>query len=288
MIGIILAGGSGTRLSPLTSVVSKQLLPVYDKPMIYYPLSTLLSAGLKKILIISTPDDIHNFKKLLGTGEDLGVEFNYAVQDKPNGLAEAILIAGNMYGHTSFALVLGDNIFHGSGLGRDLQKYSNVSGAHIFTYPVNDPTAYGVAEVDEDGNVLSLEEKPTEPKSFLAVTGLYFYDEKCFEYAKSLTPSKRGELEITDLNKIYMNLGTLRASQLERGVIWLDTGTLDSLHDASSYMRVVETRQGRKVGCIEEVAFKMKFINQAQLIQISSKYGSSPYGKYLVKIAFEK
>jgi glucose-1-phosphate thymidylyltransferase len=248
MKGVILAGGRGSRLAPLTLVTSKQLLPIYDKPLIYYPLSTLMLAGIRQILIITTPEDQPLFKKLLKNGSDFGIEIHYAIQVEPKGLAQGILIAQDFLDGESFAFILGDNIFYGQGLGRELKKFNEIDGAHIFGYAVSNPTEYGVAVIDEDGQVIDLEEKPTVPKSNIAITGLYFYDRFATEYARSLSPSSRDELEITDLNKIYLNLGKLDCTILPRGTAWLDTGTFNGLHDASTFVRITEERSGLKIG----------------------------------------
>ena len=262
MKGIILAGGSGTRLYPITKAISKQLMPVYDKPMIYYPLSILMMAGITEILIITTPEDSSSFKKLLGDGSPVGCRFEYAVQQVPNGLAQAFVIGADFIGKDRVALVLGDNIFYGTGLGRQLQAMNDVEGGYVFAYEVSDPERYGVVEFDRDNKVISIEEKPLEPKSNYAVPGLYFYDNDVVNIAKNLQPSARGEYEITDINKEYLKKGLLKVAILDRGTAWLDTGTFDSLHDATEYVRVIEKRQGTKIGCIEEVAYSMVFINK--------------------------
>ena len=281
MKGIILAGGSGTRLYPLTIAVSKQLMPVYDKPMIYYPLSTLLLAGIKEILIISTPHDIGGFEKLLGDGSSIGCKISYKVQPSPDGLAQAFILGEEFIGDDSVALVLGDNIFYGAGLPQLLSSKTNVKGGCVFAYQVSDPERYGVVEFDENQKAISIEEKPTEPKSNFAVPGLYFYDNSVVEYAKNLKPSPRGELEITDINKIYLENGNLEVGVMSRGTAWLDTGTFDSLHDASEFVKVLEKRQGFKISCIEEIAYKKGFINEEQLLKSAEKYGKSGYGSYL-------
>ncbi|MGG7199081.1 glucose-1-phosphate thymidylyltransferase RfbA [Clostridium butyricum] len=284
--GIILAGGSGTRLYPLTMVTSKQLLPIYDKPMIYYPLSTLMLAGIRDILIISTPNDLPNFEKLLGDGSRYGINISYKVQPSPDGLAQAFILGEDFIGEDNCAMILGDNIFHGNGLTTQLKKaVENTGRATVFGYYVEDPERFGVVEFDENGKVISLEEKPEIPKSNYAVTGLYFYDNKVCEYAKSLKPSPRGELEITDLNKIYLEKGKLDVITLGRGYGWLDTGTVDSLSEASEYVRVIENRQGLKISCIEEISYKNGWINNEILLESAVKYGKSPYGQHLKNVA---
>lgn len=284
--GIILAGGSGTRLYPLTMVTSKQLLPIYDKPMIYYPLSTLMLAGIRDILIISTPNDLPNFEKLLGDGSRYGINISYKVQPSPDGLAQAFILGEDFIGEDNCAMILGDNIFHGNGLTTQLKKaVENTGRATVFGYYVEDPERFGVVEFDEKGKVISLEEKPEIPKSNYAVTGLYFYDNKVCEYAKSLKPSPRGELEITDLNKIYLEKGKLDVITLGRGYGWLDTGTVDSLSEASEYVRVIENRQGLKISCIEEISYKNGWINKETLLESAVKYGKSPYGQHLKNVA---
>jgi glucose-1-phosphate thymidylyltransferase len=288
MKGIILAGGSGTRLYPLTRVVSKQLLPVYDKPMIFYPLSVLMLAGIREVLIISTPHDLPLFERLLGTGEDLGMRFAYAVQPAPNGLAEAFIIGRDFVGHDSAALVLGDNIFYGAGLGDMVQKAARVeTGCVLFGYKVQDPERYGVAELGPDGRVLSIEEKPKQPKSNVAVTGLYFYDNQVLDIARSLKPSARGELEITDVNRAYIERGQAKVVQMGRGMAWLDTGTHESLIEASEFVHILERRQGTRIACIEEIAFRMGFISKQQLVKLADSYGKSEYGAYLRQCASE-
>ncbi len=284
MKGIILAGGSGTRLHPLTLAVSKQLMPVYDKPMIYYPLSTLMSAGIKDILIISTPHDLPNFEKLLGNGHDLGCSFSYAVQEIPNGLAQAFVIGEEFIGDDSVALILGDNIFYGVGMARQLKRCSQPDGGIIFAYYVSDPERYGVVDFDDNFQAVSIEEKPVRPKSNYAVPGLYFYDNSVVEIAKTLEPSARGEYEITDVNKIYLKRNKLQVEVLGRGVAWLDTGTHASLMQAGEFIRVIEDRQGLKIGCIEEIAYMNNFIDKKQLLQLAEKFMKSGYGKYLEEL----
>jgi len=284
MKGIILAGGSGTRLYPITKGISKQLMPIYDKPMIYYPLSVLMLAGINEILIITTPEDSPQFKKLLGTGEDLGCRFEYAVQAVPNGLAQAFVIGADFIGNDKVALVLGDNIFYGAGFSKLVQSFNNLNGAAIFAYEVNDPERYGVVEFDEQFNALSIEEKPVAPKSNYAVPGLYFYDNSVVEIAKNIPLSPRGEYEITDVNKVYLQKGSLKVGVMNRGTAWLDTGTFDSLADSCEFVRVIEKRQGQKIGCIEEVAFRMGFIQQSQLLSLADRYAKSGYGEYLRRI----
>jgi glucose-1-phosphate thymidylyltransferase len=284
MKGIILAGGSGTRLHPLTLAVSKQLMPVYNKPMIYYPLSVLMMAGVNEILLISTPHDLPNFQRLLGDGKSLGCSFSYAVQDVPNGLAQAFVIGEKFIGTDKVALVLGDNIFYGGGLGRLLKQHQNPEGGVVFAYHVSDPERYGVVEFDKDENAISIEEKPTKPKSNYAVPGLYFYDNSVVEIAKNLSPSPRGEYEITDINKHYLKAGKLKVGILDRGTAWLDTGTFDSLTQASQFVQVIEERQGLGIGCIEEVAFRMGYIDEAQLKKLAEPLLKSGYGNYLMKL----
>jgi len=284
MKGIILAGGSGTRLYPITKGISKQLMPIYDKPMIYYPLSILMMAGIKEILIITTPEDNDQFKRLLGNGKELGCDIQYAVQEVPNGLAQAFVIGADFIGNDKVALVLGDNIFWGTGLGRQLQKLNDVDGAYVFAYPVSDPERYGVVEFDENNKAISIEEKPEKPKSNYAVPGLYFYDNEVVDIAKNLEPSARGEYEITDVNRVYLENQKLKVSILDRSTAWLDTGTFDSLSDASEFVRVIEKRQGTKIGCIEEVAYRMGYIGKGELMRQADLLKKSGYGVYLRSI----
>ena len=281
MKGIILAGGSGTRLYPITKAISKQLMPIYDKPMIYYPLSVLMMAGIQEILIITTPDDQSQFIRLLGDGHELGCRFEYQVQEVPNGLAQAFVLGADFIGDDKVALVLGDNIFYGVGLGEQLTKLTTVSGGNVFAYEVADPHRYGVVEFDASNKAISLEEKPVNPRSNFAVPGLYFYDNQVVDIAKNLKPSPRGEYEITDVNKEYLRRGELHVSILGRGTAWLDTGTFESLHDATEFIRVIEKRQGYKIGCIEEVAYRKGFINREQLDVLAEGLIKSGYGEYL-------
>ncbi|MBX3242105.1 MAG: glucose-1-phosphate thymidylyltransferase RfbA [Chitinophagaceae bacterium] len=284
MKGIILAGGSGTRLHPITFAISKQIMPVYDKPMIYYPLSILMLAGIQEILIISTPHDLPNFRKLFGDGSQLGLQFTYAEQPVPNGLAQAFVIGEKFIGKDSVALVLGDNIFYGAGLGRQLMNNTHPEGGIVYAYQVKDPERYGVVDFDENMKVKSIEEKPAKPKSNYAVPGLYFYDNQVIEIAKNLQPSSRGEFEITDINKKYLELGKLKVSVLDRGTAWLDTGTFDSLMQAALFVQVIEQRQGIKIACIEEIAYRKGFINKEQLATIAQPLLKSGYGEYLMNL----
>ena len=284
MKGIILAGGSGTRLYPITKGISKQLMPVYDKPMIYYPLSVLMLAGIHEILIITTPEDSPQFQRLLGEGSELGCQFQYAVQELPNGLAQAFVIGEKFIGKDKVALILGDNIFYGAGFSKLVQSFNDVEGAAVFAYEVNDPERYGVVEFDAGHKAISIEEKPKVPKSNYAVPGLYFYDNSVVEIAKNMKPSARGEYEITDVNRVYLENGSLQVGIMNRGTAWLDTGTFDSFADACEFVRVIEKRQSRKVGCIEEVAYRMGYITREQLLLLADKYAKSGYGDYLRKI----
>lgn len=284
MKGIILAGGSGSRLLPLTIAVSKQLMPVYDKPMIYYPLSTLMAAGIREILIITTPQDASLFKKLLGDGTQLGCSFSYALQEHPKGLAEAFIIGKDFIGSEKAALILGDNIFYGSGLSTLLQSNINPEGGIIYGYHVNDPERYGVVDFDEEGKAISIEEKPLLPKSNYAVPGIYFYDNQVIEIAKNIKPSKRGELEITDVNKVYLKRRNLKVSVLDKGIAWLDTGTFASLMQASQFVQVIEERQGLKIGSIEQVAYEMGYISKEQLHRLAQPLIKSGYGEYLLQL----
>lgn len=284
MKGIVLAGGSGTRLYPITKAISKQLMPIYDKPMIYYPLSILMMAGIKDVLIITTPEDNPQFKRLLGDGSQVGCNFQYAIQEVPNGLAQAFVIGAEFIGNDKVALVLGDNIFYGTGLDKQLQSLREVEGGYVFAYQVSDPERYGVVEFDAAMNAVSIEEKPIQPKSNYAVPGLYFYDNEVVKIAKELKPSARGEYEITDVNKTYLLQGKLKVAVLDKGTAWLDTGTFDSLSDASEYVRVVEKRQGTNIGCIEEIAYRNGFISKAQLLQLADDLKKSGYGEYLRRV----
>jgi glucose-1-phosphate thymidylyltransferase len=284
MKGIILAGGSGTRLYPITKGISKQLMPIYDKPMIYYPLSTLMSAGIREILIITTPQDQTNFKNLLGNGTEIGCKISYAVQDKPNGLAEAFIIGEDFIGTDKVALILGDNIFYGSGLENTLKNSIDPDGGIVFAYKVSDPERYGVVEFNSDGLALGIEEKPTNPKSAYAVPGIYFYDNNVVKIAKEQKPSERGEIEITGINNSYLHAGKLKVNVLQEGTAWLDTGTINSMIQASQYVQVIEERQGTKIGCIEEIAYKQGFIDQKQLEQLAKPLVKSGYGNYLLKL----
>ena len=288
MKGIVLAGSSGTRLYPITKSISKQIIPVYDKPMIYYPLSILMLAGIREILIISTPQDIHLYERLLGDGSDFGIAIEYAVQPSPDGLAQAFIIGENFIGNDNVCMILGDNIFYGFDFSRTLIEAANLKdGAIVFGYYVNDPERYGVAEFDAEGKVLSLEEKPKQPKSNYAVTGLYFYSNDVVEKSKHLKPSSRGELEITDLNRLYLNEGRLNMKILGRGMAWLDTGTHDSLLDASNFIATIENRQGLKIACLEEIAYRNGYIDREQLLRLAEPLKKSHYGEYLIKIAGE-
>lgn len=287
MKGIVLAGGSGTRLYPITKGISKQLMPIYDKPMIYYPLSTLMMAGIKDILIITTPEDQSGFKRLLGDGSQWGCNFSYVIQEVPNGLAQAFVLGADFIGQDKVALVLGDNIFYGAGMGQLLRENTNVEGGVVYAYRVHDPERYGVVEFDKDFNAISIEEKPQQPKSNYAVPGLYFYDNDVVEIAKNLQPSPRGEYEITDVNKIYLEKGKLKVGVLDRGTAWLDTGTFDSMMEASQFVQILEHRQGLKVGCPEEIAYRSGFINKDTLLEIAAPLKKSGYGVYLENVANE-
>lgn len=284
MKGIVLAGGTGSRLWPITKGISKQLLPVYDKPLIHYPLGTLFLAGIREILIITTPEDLPAFKRLLGDGSQYGVSFDFAIQDEPNGLAEAFLIGEKFINGKNVALILGDNIFHGVGLDKHLQSIDIKNGATIFAYRVADPERYGVVEFSSEGKVISIEEKPARPKSHFAVPGLYFYDETVVEIAKAIKPSSRGELEITAVNENYLDKGMLTTKILERGTTWLDTGTIQTLHAASSYVQIIEERQGSKISCLEEIAWTNGWISSTELEMLAKKYGANPYGLYLSQL----
>lgn len=288
MKGIILAGGSGTRLHPLTYAISKQMMPVYDKPMIYYPLSTLMLAGIHEILIISTPHDLPFFRKLFGDGSQIGVQFTYAEQPQPNGLAQAFVIGADFIGTDKVALVLGDNIFYGTGLGKTLEDNTNPEGGIVYAYHVSDPERYGVVEFDKDMKAISIEEKPAHPKSHFAVPGLYFYDNEVVEIARNLQPSPRGEYEITDVNKAYLQAGKLKVSIMDRGTAWLDTGTFDSLMQASHFVQVIEQRQGIKVACIEEIAYRKGFIGKDQVVAMAKPLLKSGYGQYLMNMINEE
>jgi glucose-1-phosphate thymidylyltransferase len=285
MKGIILAGGSGTRLYPITKVISKQLIPIYDKPMIYYPLSTLLSTGIKDILIISTPQDLPRFEQLFGDGSQLGCKFSYKAQETPRGISDAFITGEEFIGDDSVCLILGDNIFHGSDMGTKLQQYKNVDGGVVFGYHVADPTPYAVAEFDKDMNIISIEEKPIKPKSNYAIPGLYFFDNNVVEFAKKVTPSSRGELEITSIMDEYLRQGKLKICPLGRGTAWLDTGTFSNMNQASLFVQVIEERQGVKIGCIEEIAYLLGYINKEQLTEIAKPLVKSGYGQYLLDIA---
>jgi len=284
MKGIVLAGGSGTRLYPITKGISKQLIPIYDKPMIYYPLSVLMLAGISEILIITTPEDSSQFQRLLGDGSEVGCKFTYAVQAVPNGLAQAFVIGADFIGNDKVALILGDNIFYGTGFSKLIQSFNDVDGAAIFAYKVHDPERYGVVEFDENLKALSIEEKPNNPKSSFAVPGLYFYDNTVVKIAKEIAPSPRGEYEITDVNRVYLEQNNLHVGVMNRGTAWLDTGTFDSYSDACEFVRVIEKRQGYKVGCIEEVAYRMGYIDKDHLMVLADKYAKSGYGEYLRKL----
>lgn len=284
MKGIVLAGGTGSRLWPVTRAVSKQLLPIYNKPLIYYPISTLMLAKIREILVIVNPSDLNQFQELLGNGEDFGVEIEYCVQNEPRGIADAFIIGKNFIGKDSSALILGDNIFYGQGLGVKLQQYTDVVGAQIFGYPVHDPDRYGVVELNKNSEVISIEEKPENPKSNLAVPGLYFYDNSVIDLARSIKPSARGELEISTINQLYLSKNQLRATRLERGTAWFDTGTFDSMHAASSFIQVIEQRQGFMIACLEEIAWRNEWISLSQLSQSAQRYRDSSYRNYLLNL----
>lgn len=285
MKGIVLAGGTGSRLWPVTRAVSKQLLPIYNKPLIYYPISTLMLAKIREILVIVNPSDLDQFQELLGNGEDFGVEIEYCVQNEPKGIADAFIIGKNFIGKDSSALILGDNIFYGQGLGVTLQQYTDVVGAQIFGYPVHDPDRYGVVELNKNSEVISIEEKPDNPKSNLAVPGLYFYDNSVIDLARSIKPSARGELEISTINQLYLSKNQLRATRLERGTAWFDTGTFDSMHAASSFIQVIEQRQGFMIACLEEIAWRNQWITLSQLSRSAQKYRDSSYRNYLLNLS---
>ena len=287
MIGIILAGGMGTRLKPITDSISKQLLNVYNKPMIYYPLSTLMLAGIRNIIIIVTAQHLLNFKKLLGDGSRIGINIEYKIQEKPNGIAEGLILSKSEINGNKVALILGDNIFHGSQLGSNLSNFKNIDGAQIFGYRVSDPENYGVIEINRDGIPVSIEEKPKIPKSHFAVPGLYFYDETVLSYAERITPSSRGELEITDINNMYLQDNNLKVKVLERGTTWLDTGSFETLHMAASYIKTIEDRQGLKISVIEEIAYRNGWIKNQELIALGNEHKNSPYGRYLLEVAAE-
>jgi len=284
MKGIVLAGGTGSRLWPVTRAVSKQLLPIYNKPLIYYPISTLMLAKIREILVIVNPSDLNQFQELLGNGEDFGVEIEYCVQNEPRGIADAFIVGKNFIGKDSSALILGDNIFYGQGLGVKLQQYTDVVGAQIFGYPVHDPDRYGVVELNKNSEVISIEEKPENPKSNLAVPGLYFYDNSVIDLARSIKPSARGELEISTINQLYLSKNQLRATRLERGTAWFDTGTFDSMHAASSFIQVIEQRQGFMIACLEEIAWRNEWISLSQLSQSAQRYRDSSYRNYLLNL----
>jgi glucose-1-phosphate thymidylyltransferase len=284
MKGIVLAGGSGSRLWPITRGISKQLLPIYDKPLIHYPIATLMLAGIREILIITTPEDQSSFVRLLGDGSEIGIKLKYAIQSRPEGLAQAFIVGEDFIGKENVALILGDNIFHGSGLGTQLETYQNLNGAQIFAYKVTDPSKYGIVEFEKDGKVASIEEKPEKPKSTYAIPGLYFYDTDVVAMAKKVLPSSRGELEITSINQEYLKSKKLSTKILERGTVWLDTGTKESLFAAASYVRVIEERQGQKIACLEEIAWQQSWISDKELKLLASKYSGAPYGAYLFNL----